>query len=61
VVLFAGDTMEYPLTTDHEAATRFFRDAHPWEFPVQGTSIGGPSPRRAICCGAIRWRRGGRG
>jgi Ca-activated chloride channel family protein len=40
VVIFAGDTMEYPLTTDHEAATRFFRDAHPWEFPVQGTSIG---------------------
>ncbi len=40
VVLFAGETMEYPLTTDHEAALRFFRDAHPWEFPVQGTSIG---------------------
>lgn len=40
VVIFAGDTMEYPLTTDHEAATRFFRDANPWEFPVQGTSIG---------------------
>jgi Ca-activated chloride channel homolog len=40
VVLFAGDTMEYPLTTDHEAALRFFRDAHPWEFPVQGTSVG---------------------
>ncbi len=40
VVLFAGDTLEYPLTTDHEAALRFFRDAHPWEFPVQGTSIG---------------------
>ncbi len=40
VVLFAGETMEYPLTTDHEAALRFFRDVHPWEFPVQGTSIG---------------------
>lgn len=40
VVLFAGETMEYPLTTDHEAALRFFRDAHPWDFPVQGTSIG---------------------
>ncbi len=40
VVLFAGETMEYPLTTDHEAALRFFRDAHPWEFPVQGTSVG---------------------
>lgn len=46
VVLFAGETMEYPLTTDHEAATRFFRDAHPWEFPVQGTSVG-----RAITAG----------
>ena len=40
VVLFAGETLEYPLTTDHEAATRFFRDVHPWEFPAQGTSIG---------------------
>lgn len=40
VVLFAGETMEYPLTTDHEAALRFFRDVRPWEFPVQGTSIG---------------------
>lgn len=40
VVLFAGQTMEYPLTTDHEAAERFFRDVHPWEFPAQGTSIG---------------------
>lgn len=40
VVLFAGETMEYPLTTDHEAALRFFRDTHPWDFPAQGTSIG---------------------
>ncbi len=52
VVLFAGDTMEYPLTTDHEAATRFFRDARPWEFPVQGTSIG-----RAISAARDMFRR----
>lgn len=52
VVLFAGETLEYPLTTDHEAATRFFRDVHPWEFPVQGTSIG-----RAITAARETFRR----
>jgi Ca-activated chloride channel family protein len=40
VVLFAGSTMEYPLTTDHESAQRFYRDIEPWNFPVGGTSIG---------------------
>ncbi|MEZ4394729.1 MAG: VWA domain-containing protein [Polyangiales bacterium] len=52
VVLFAGETIEYPLTTDHEAATRFFRDVHPWEFPAQGTSIG-----RAITAARETFRR----
>ncbi|MFO0629511.1 MAG: VWA domain-containing protein [Polyangiales bacterium] len=52
VVLFAGETLEYPLTTDHEAATRFFRDVHPWEFPAQGTSIG-----RAIIAARETFRR----
>jgi Ca-activated chloride channel family protein len=40
VVLFTRQTMEYPLTTDHEAAQRFFLQAQPWEFPAQGTNIG---------------------
>lgn len=40
VVVFAGSTMEYPLTTDHESAQRFYRDVEPWNFPVGGTSIG---------------------
>jgi Ca-activated chloride channel family protein len=40
VVVFAGATMEYPLTTDHESAERFMREVEPWNFPVGGTSIG---------------------
>ncbi len=40
VVVFAGTTMEYPLTTDHESAQRFYRDIEPYNFPVGGTSIG---------------------
>ncbi|MDP3276161.1 MAG: VWA domain-containing protein [Deltaproteobacteria bacterium] len=40
VVVFAGTTMEYPLTSDHESAQRFYRDVEPWSFPVGGTSIG---------------------
>jgi Ca-activated chloride channel family protein len=40
VVVFAGTTMEYPLTTDHESAQRFYRDVEPYSFPVGGTSIG---------------------
>ncbi len=40
VVVFAGATMSYPLTTDHESAERFMREVEPWSFPVGGTSIG---------------------
>lgn len=40
IVLFAGDTLSYPLTTDHEAALRFLREVEPWNFPRGGTSIG---------------------
>lgn len=40
VVVFAGDAMHYPLTTDHESAERFMREVEPWNFPVGGTSIG---------------------
>lgn len=40
VVVFAGATLEYPLTSDHESAERFMREVQPWNFPVGGTSIG---------------------
>ena len=40
VIVFAGATMSYPLTTDHESAERFMREVEPWNFPVGGTSIG---------------------
>ncbi|MBL8683877.1 MAG: VWA domain-containing protein [Myxococcales bacterium] len=52
VVVFAGSTMEYPLTTDHESAQRFYRDVEPWNFPVGGTSIG-----RAITAAHEMFRR----
>lgn len=52
VVVFAGATMEYPLTTDHESAERFFREVEPWNFPVGGTSIG-----RAITAAHELFRR----
>jgi Ca-activated chloride channel family protein len=52
VVLFAGTTMEYPLTTDHESAARFIREVEPWNFPVGGTSIG-----RAISAARELFRR----
>lgn len=40
VVVFAGETIDYPLTTDHASAERFMREVEPWNFPVGGTSIG---------------------
>lgn len=52
VVVFAGATMEYPLTTDHESAERFFREVEPYTFPVGGTSIG-----RAITAAQELFRR----
>ncbi len=52
VVVFAGTTMEYPLTTDHESAQRFYRDVEPYNFPVGGTSIG-----RAITAAHEMFRR----
>jgi len=52
VVVFAGATMEYPLTTDHDSAERFMRQVEPWSFPVGGTSIG-----RAITAAQELFRR----
>ena len=40
VVAFAGDTMEFPLTTDYAAIELFLRDLGPYDMPVGGTAIG---------------------
>jgi Ca-activated chloride channel family protein len=40
VVAFAGDTMEFPLTTDYAAIETFLRDLGPYDMPVGGTAIG---------------------
>src|SRR5690606_4706632 len=40
VVAFAGEAMEFPMTTDHRALALFFRDLGPYDMPVGGTAIG---------------------
>ncbi|MFT3921241.1 MAG: VWA domain-containing protein [Myxococcales bacterium] len=40
VVAFAGDTMEFPMTTDYAAIDTFLRDLGPYDMPVGGTAIG---------------------
>ncbi len=40
VVAFAGETMEFPMTTDYAALELFFRDLGPYDMPVGGTAIG---------------------
>jgi Ca-activated chloride channel homolog len=40
VVAFAGDTMEFPMTTDYAAIETFLRDLGPYDMPVGGTAIG---------------------
>jgi Ca-activated chloride channel family protein len=40
VVAFAGETMEFPLTTDYAAIELFMRDLGPYDMPVGGTAIG---------------------
>lgn len=40
VVAFAGDTMEFPMTTDYAAVELFLRDLGPYDMPVGGTAIG---------------------
>ncbi|MFK7991785.1 MAG: VWA domain-containing protein [Sandaracinaceae bacterium] len=40
IVAFAGEAMEFPMTTDHRALSLFFRDLGPYDMPVGGTAIG---------------------
>jgi Ca-activated chloride channel family protein len=40
LVAFAGEAFKFPLTTDYEAATLFWRDLDPYDMPVGGTAIG---------------------
>jgi len=40
LVAFAGEAIQFPLTTDYEAATLFWRDLDPNDMPVGGTAIG---------------------
>lgn len=39
VVAFAGEAMEFPMTTDYAALSLFFRDLGPYDMPVGGTAI----------------------
>lgn len=39
IVAFAGETMEFPMTTDYRALSLFFRDLGPNDMPVGGTAI----------------------
>ncbi len=39
LVAFAGTTMSYPLTTDHESAKLFWENLRPEDMPVGGTGI----------------------
>lgn len=39
IVAFAGETMEFPMTTDYAALELFFRDLGPYDMPVGGTAI----------------------
>ncbi len=40
IVAFAGETMEFPMTTDYAALEIFLRDLGPYDMPVGGTAIG---------------------
>lgn len=40
LVAFAGDTEQFPLTTDYAAATAFWHKLGPYDMPVGGTAIG---------------------
>lgn len=39
IVAFAGEAMEFPMTTDYRALSLFFRDLGPYDMPVGGTAI----------------------
>ncbi len=55
VVAFAGETMEFPMTTDYSALGLFFRDLGPYDMPVGGTAIA-----RALVASRRLLERGGR-
>lgn len=40
LVAFAGETLEFPMTTDYPALEIFLRDIGPYDMPVGGTAIG---------------------
>jgi Ca-activated chloride channel family protein len=40
LVAFAGETLNYPPTTDYSAVKLFWRDLSPWDMPVGGTALG---------------------
>ena len=40
LVAFAGDTMEFPMTTDYPALELFLADLGPYDMPFGGTAIG---------------------
>jgi Ca-activated chloride channel homolog len=40
VVAFAGDTMQFPMTTDYAAIESYLRGLGPYDMPVGGTAIG---------------------
>lgn len=39
IVAFAGEPIEFPMTTDYRALSLFFRDLGPYDMPVGGTAI----------------------
>lgn len=40
IVAFAGDTIEFPMTSDYSAVELFLRDLTPNDMPLGGTAIG---------------------
>ena len=40
LVAFAGDTMQFPMTTDYAAIESYLRGLGPYDMPVGGTAIG---------------------
>ncbi len=39
IVAFAGESIEFPMTTDYRALSLFFRDLGPYDMPVGGTAV----------------------
>lgn len=40
LVAFAGETMEFPMTSDYGAVAQFLEELGPYDMPVGGTAIG---------------------